>query len=290
MSVGRAGSLVSRMWLKNQIGSAKNLRLLDATWTPLKSGHGDYVSKHIPSAVFFDLNKCVKPVPTLARNPPELACFTEYAQSLGINNDSHVVVCDRGGMVAAARTWWTFRAFGHNQVSVLDGGLAKWADEGYDVVTDKDELPTEKGDFTVKFNKAVMRNFEDVVGIIKSKSEQIIDCRKPEHFRGEAQEPTPATQKAFEGVGLPIPSSMKGGHIPGAINLMEDYIVNKDEKVLFSPDEIRKVLEQAGIDLSKPMTTMCYNGHAACLMALAASVLGKEDVAVYYVSLYPSLS
>jgi len=39
---------------------------------------------------------------------------------------------------------------------------------------------------------------------------------------------------------LPIPSSMKGGHIPGAINLMEDYIVNKDEKVLFSPDEIRK--------------------------------------------------
>ena len=43
MSVGRAGSLVSRMWLKNQIGSAKNLRLLDATWTPLKSGHGDYV-------------------------------------------------------------------------------------------------------------------------------------------------------------------------------------------------------------------------------------------------------
>ena len=44
------------------------------------------------------------------------------------------------------------------------------------------------------------------------------------------------------------------------------------------------VLEQAGIDLSKPMTTMCYNGHAACLMALAASILGKEDVAVYYVS------
>ena len=49
-----------------------------------------------------------------------------------------------------------------------------------------------------------------------------------------------ATQKAFEGVGLPIPSSMKAGHMPGAINLMEDYIVNKDEKVLFSPDEIRK--------------------------------------------------
>ena len=49
----------------------------------------------------------------------------------------------------------------------------------------------QKGDFTVRFNKSVMRNFEDVVGIIKSKSEQIIDCRKPEHFRGEAQEPTP---------------------------------------------------------------------------------------------------
>ena len=44
------------------------------------------------------------------------------------------------------------------------------------------------------------------------------------------------------------------------------------------------VLEKAGIDLGKPMTTMCYNGHAACLMALAASVIGKEDVAVYYVS------
>ena len=76
-----------------------------------------HCSKHIPSALFFDLNKCVKPQSTLARNPPEPACFTSYAQSLGINNDSHVIVCDRGGMVGAARTWWTFRV-GHQLSSV----------------------------------------------------------------------------------------------------------------------------------------------------------------------------
>ncbi len=65
--------------------------------------------EHIPGSHHFDLNECVTPLPTMPRNLPEPGCLTEYAQSLGIDKDTHLVVYDRGSMTLAARVWWTFR-------------------------------------------------------------------------------------------------------------------------------------------------------------------------------------
>lgn len=65
--------------------------------------------KHIASAQHLDLFKCVHPTPTLPNNFPEKDCFQDYAQSLGINRDSHIVIYDRGTFFPAARAWWLFR-------------------------------------------------------------------------------------------------------------------------------------------------------------------------------------
>jgi thiosulfate/3-mercaptopyruvate sulfurtransferase len=82
--------------------------------------------QHIPTAQHLDLTKCVHPTPTLPNNIPEKECFEEYVQSLGVNRDSHVVIYDRGTYFSSARAWWLFRMFGHDNVSVLDGGIGHY--------------------------------------------------------------------------------------------------------------------------------------------------------------------
>src|SRR5213592_112336 len=86
----------------------------------------EFVEAHVPGAVFFDIDEIADPSTPLPHMLPSARKFAERVGRLGITNADGVVVYDTRGVVSAARVWWTFRAFGHGRVAVLDGGLPKW--------------------------------------------------------------------------------------------------------------------------------------------------------------------
>lgn len=286
MSLGRAGALVSTTWLKKQLSSApRTLKVLDSSSTRLKSGREDFLSKHIPGAQFFDLNACVTPTALIPRNLPDPACLQEYIRSLGINKDDDVILYDRGTIVAACRAWWTFRAFGHDRVAVMDGGIKKWEAEGLELETGEANKP-EAGNFEVSVKRHLISTFEDLIKYSREESAQIVDARLPDNFYGKVDEPSFATKEGMIGMGMPQPSSLKRGHIKGSINLTDEPLFDPDKvdqyKVFKDETQLVKVFQDLGIDLNRPLVATCYLGNFACTLAMAAYLCGKTDVPNYY--------
>ena len=117
----------------------KTCRLLDATWD-LDSR--DYKENHFRNRIgcskFFSFDECRNHTSLYPRMLPTVIEFEVYVNRLGISNNHHVFVYDghpQLGIYSAARVWWMFRVFGHDQISVLDGGFMKWMEDDYAVET-----------------------------------------------------------------------------------------------------------------------------------------------------------
>ncbi|KAE8595250.1 hypothetical protein XENTR_v10015650 [Xenopus tropicalis] len=256
-------ALVSASWLSGALKSRPTLRVLDATYD--KDAGKQFSERHIPHARFFDLDQCKDQASPYEMMLPSERHFAEYVGRLGITNNSHVVVydTDKMGILSAPRVWWMFRVFGHRNVSVLDGGLRNWLKQGLPVTSENPQFGAET--FRAKLDPSLLHRFEDVRDNISSKRFQLVDARSPARFRGP--EPKPG-----EGI--------EPGHIPGAVNLPFSTFLTKEgyEK---SPEEIRRLFQEKGLDLNKPMAATCRRGVTACHVALASFILGKENTAVY---------
>jgi thiosulfate/3-mercaptopyruvate sulfurtransferase len=132
MSIELACPLVTTDWLaKNR--KDPTVRIVDASWylpAMERSGQTEYDVGHIPGAVFWDIDKIADPNSSLPHMLPSAENFEAHMADLGISNDTIVVVYDGMGLFTAARPWWMLRAFGHDKVAILDGGLPKWIAEG----------------------------------------------------------------------------------------------------------------------------------------------------------------
>ncbi|KAM3928700.1 thiosulfate sulfurtransferase-like [Leptodactylus fuscus] len=262
-------ALVSAGWLSGALKAkiAPALRVLDTTWYSPggKDARKEFEERHIPGASFFDMEQCRDQKSPYEMMLPSESQFAQYASELGISNDSHVVVYDydSSGTLYAPRLWWMFRVFGHNNVSLLDGGLMNWMKRGLPVTSEVTPVKPEK--FRVTLNRSLLKSFEDIQENISSKRFQLVDARSGARFRGP--EPKPG-----EGI--------EPGHIPGSVNLPFSNFLTKDgyEK---PAHEISQLFKERGIDLTKPLTATCRRGVTACHLALASFLLGKEDTAVY---------
>ena len=132
-------TLVKAQWLRQMmLQKSKYLRVLDTSWHLPKENRDpkkEFLAHRIPGAKFFDIEECVDKSSPYEHMLPKTEDFSNYVRSLGLKNDSHVVVYDNnnGGLFSAPRVWWMLRAFGHDRVSILDGGFTKWCAEGYPV-------------------------------------------------------------------------------------------------------------------------------------------------------------
>src|SRR5690606_35146534 len=118
-------------------------------------------SAHLPGARWFDLDAASDHASPLPHMLPPPAEFAAYAAGLGISDDSTVVVYDgSGNNLTAARVWWMFRLFGHEQVAVLDGGLGKWRAEGRPL--ERGAVRAEPGRFTARVAALPVRTMAQV--------------------------------------------------------------------------------------------------------------------------------
>ena len=259
-------ALTTTAWLAEHLNDA-DLRIVDATWympNVPRTGRQDYTERHIPGAVFWDIDAIADQNTKLPHMLPDPDRFAQLVGQLGIGDDTRVVVYDATGISsAAARAWWTLRAFGHDKVSVLDGGLPKWLAEGRPVTNAETKVQPKA--LHARFRPALARALEQVRANIQSKKEQLLDARSAGRFAATEAEPR---------------AGLRGGHIPGSFNLPHTELWDPKTKTLLPPTELARKFAAAGIDVKKPVVTSCGSGVTACVLALGLYQLGN-DAAVY---------
>ncbi len=257
--------LVSTAWLAERLDDP-SIRALDATWWfphEHRSAAEEFKASHIPGAAFFDIDSIADQSTDLPHMLPSPEAFADAVGALGVGDDTTVVVYEVAPPRSAARAWWSFRAMGHENVVVLDGGLAKWRAEGHAV--ESGPVKVAPAVFKAKRDPGLVRSLDEVFSALGSGDIQIADARPSPRFRGEAPEPRPG---------------LKLGHMPGAKSLPSSDLYQPDG-TMFSPDELDHRLRAAGIDLDKPLIASCGSGITACMIALAMARTGHERTAVY---------
>lgn len=263
--------LVSTDWLADRLDrlEEENIVLIDISEEQASSELTRYVDGHIPGAQQIDWGTDI-----LRENVRDFIPqdeFTALAQRLGIDDDSTLVLYGDNDNWFAAYGAWLFKLHGAKDVRLLDGGLHKWEKvDGRELVQEVPQPAT--GDFVAASQNFDLRAFQaDVLEAVEQGSASLVDIRSLEEYRGEVG----ADQTLFPGEGASV-----WGHIPGAVNVGWKAIVEEDG-TFKSPDEIREVYEDAGVDLDGPIVTYCRIGERASHTWYALSQILGLDVAVY---------
>lgn len=262
--------LVTTDWLADSLND-QNLRVFDCTTTlkpdpegtfVVESGRDAFDEGHIPGAGFLDLQGefSVQDSPLRFTVPDDLQ-FSKAAGKSGITNDSHVVLYATSNAMWATRMWFLFRAFGHEKVSVLDGGFAKWCKEGKP--TSQGQCLYEPAQYMANLNPSKVADKNQVLSAVNGGGTCILNALGREQHSGEVA-----------GYGRP-------GHIAGSKNVPWSELL--DDQGCFLPEfELQDKLAASGALEAPSVITYCGGGIAATVDLFALALLGMEDkVAVY---------
>jgi thiosulfate/3-mercaptopyruvate sulfurtransferase len=258
--------LVSTQWLADHLESP-DIAIVDASWHLPAAGRdakAEFLNARIPGAQFFDIDEISDTSSSLPHMLPAPEKFASHMRKLGIGDGKKVIAYDAAGLFSAARAWWMFRVFGHDDAAVLDGGLPKWMAENRPLEEGPPHKPQERH-FTARFQSMMVRDMPDIAMAIRTGAAQIADARSPGRFRGEEPEPRPG---------------VRAGHVPGARNVHYATLL-KPDGTMKPPDEIAKVFTAAGIDPARPVITSCGSGVTAAILSLALTMLGTREHALY---------
>ncbi len=242
-------------------GNFENYKILDATW--LMPGAKDDLAKGvIPGAQFFDIDEIATPHPTLKHMLPDKDLFAQACSALGISNTDHVVCYDRHGVFSAPRLWWTFRMFGHEKVSVLNGGLPAWISKGFKTAASLG-APSKKAHYETGPSLSGVISYSQLIDLLDS-NEQIVDARPTGRFLGKVPEPR---------------AGLRGGCIPGSISLPYGEMV---EDGMFRPaTELADIIGSSGIDINRPIITTCGSGITAAGLSFIFHSFEAKNIRVY---------
>jgi len=255
--------LVTASWL-NQNLIEPNIVVLDASINKVADKSQKHESKQIPNTLFFNIKHRFSDVSAPFPNTvPSKTHFNKEAQTLGINNDSAVVVYDDKGIYSSARAWYLFKAFGFNNVAVLDGGLPEWKKAGFQVEAKSSSNVMLKGDFEGKYNSNYFKFFDDIQNLSNNSGCQILDARSNERFTGSVPEPR---------------AGLRSGIIPNSINLPFKSLMNGN--CMKSREDLTVIFKRLSHSEKKLVFT-CGSGITACILALAAEIVGLQDISVY---------
>jgi thiosulfate/3-mercaptopyruvate sulfurtransferase len=258
--------LVTPAWLAERI-DAPDIRVVDATWfmpNDPRNARALYEERRIPGAIFFDIDEIADTTSDLPHMLPPPEKFASRMKKAGVGDGTRVIVYDNHGLMSAARVWWTFRVFGHEDVIVLDGGFPAWEAAGYEIETGPPRNRMERH-FTPRVRNDLVRHFTDLQRAVETGRSPILDARAEPRFKGEAPEPR---------------AGLKSGHMPGALNVPFQSLLNGDG-TMKSAEALKQVVADAGLNSNAAPICSCGSGITAAVIALALARTGRWDAAVY---------
>jgi thiosulfate/3-mercaptopyruvate sulfurtransferase len=256
--------LVTTDWLAARLDQP-DVAVLDGSWylpAAKRDGRAEYLAGHIPGAAFFDIDAIADHNTSLPHMLPSAAQFAQDVGRLSVGSGDTVVVYDGGGLFSGPRVWWMFRAFGHEKVFLLDGGLPQWKVEGLPLQTGETKRAPRK--FEAALEPRMVAALADVRSALASNTAQVVDARSAERFRGEAPEPR---------------AGLRSGHMPGARNVPVSLLTEGGR--LVPPARIAEIFTASGVDLKQPVITSCGSGVTAATLWLALDAIGAPPQSLY---------
>ena len=259
--------LVSTEWLSGHLSDA-TIRIADVRWSLLEKdrGRNAYLGGHIPGAVFIDLDRDLASPPGQGpgRHPlPRPESFAASMSRAGIGAGTHVVAYDGGDGSTAARLWWLLRYFGHERVSLLDGGIARWVAEGRPLESHVPSYGSEA--FAAHAHDDMMVDAAAVERLRSDPGTLILDSRMAERYEGRVEPIDPAA-----------------GHIPGARSRPYPLNVRSKEDPRFrEPAELREPYLQLGAGEARRVIVYCGSGINACQNLFALRLAGFDNGLLY---------
>ncbi len=247
--------LIETEELAGRLGEA-GLRIVDVRTEK------EYAAGHIPGALHLgwqaldDLSANQRGLPITKAKAEELF------SGLGIGEGTRVVAYDGPkNPFGAARLFYILEFFGHGKVQVLNGGFAKWAQEGRHVSAD---MPaTAKATFVARPRSELLATAEDVRARLKDPKVCLLDARSSEEYTGEDAR------------------ASRAGRIPGAVNVDYRSTFRKDDLTLRSAEELRRIFEAKGVTKDRETITYCHTGGRAAHDYFVLRLLGYERVKNY---------
>jgi thiosulfate/3-mercaptopyruvate sulfurtransferase len=273
-STSSANSPPSLLQPAEALSLHKCAKFLDGSWhmTKARSAQAEYLEEHIPGARYFDIDDVSDKSSSLPHMMPSAELFASTMDSMGISNTDHIVVYTKPNCFSGARLWWMCRAFGHRNVSILNGGLAAWKEAGGAVQSLPEmsaALTTSGAPYKATLNKKLIASLSDIQRVVDTGIAQICDARSAGRFVGTAPEPRPG---------------LEGGHIPGSLNLPFSLLVEADDMTKFkTPADIRDAFKDAGVIFGSKIITSCGSGVTAAVLTLGLDLLGQplENCPIY---------
>ena len=257
--------LVAPSWLAKRLPDPGTV-ILDASLPPVGvippvDTRSRYFAKHIPGALFFDIDDLSDHSTPLPHMLPTPEAFSRSMSTLGVGDDMAIVIYEQDDVFSAPRAWWMLRTFGAQDVYILDGGLRAWMEAGFPTHTGHvDRAPAI---FHAKLNPTAVKNFGQIRQMITEHA-QILDARSAGRFSGTSPEPRPG---------------ISSGHMPGAMSLPFTELV--EEGRLKTTAKLRELFIAKNVDMRRPITTTCGSGITAAVIALGLEVAGAKDISLY---------
>lgn len=221
--------LVDGDWLQSRLGDP-NLRIVDC------DVRDSYRRAHIPGAVCPTEYRFKDPSsPVFVMQPDQ---FAAAMSELGIGNDTEVVLYDAAGSLNAGRAWWCLAYFGHQKARVLNGGWNRWLKEGRPLTMAEPNIP--KASFVPRVDDSQRATAEYLMAALSRPDVVVLDVRTDGEWDGSATR-----------------GNKRSGHIPGAVHLeWTNNLVADDERCFKSPDDLKAMLEAAGVTPDKEVITV----------------------------------
>jgi len=267
MSIILESPLVSCAWLADHLGDP-SLRILDCYLIlqpgaggnySFTSGYSAWREGHIPNSIYVDVEKELSdPDHDFSLMMPSPERFAGVMQERGIGDGTAVICYDRGNHAWAARVWWMLRVCGFDNAAVLDGGWQRWLDEDRPVSTEETAYAPASG-FSLRPRPGLMADKAEVLEASRNGGAHLLHSLPLAMFTGEAG----------------------SGRIPGSTNLYCGALVDPDTHCYVSRESLHEQFGTTGSLHAERVITYCGAGIAASSNALALTLLGHDDVAVY---------
>ncbi len=258
--------LISSSWLKNNL-NRQDIKIVDASWYLPSTGrnaYAEYKKRHIPKAVFFDIDKISNKQTMLPHMLPPNSLFEKEVSNLGIRNSDTIIIYCKEGITSSPRVWWTFLYFGHKKVFVLNGGFKAWQLSGGKQVFGKKIYKTSRYKCK-KVRKSLVINYDKLNKLVFENNGNflVLDARPEKRFLEKEKEPR---------------TNIGRGKIPGSKSApLSVFDING---FLKKKSQIRNIIKNYNHN-NKYFVCSCGSGVAACNIALSLHLIGHSNWTVF---------